>query len=114
MPIHAHYPHQAAHPPPPPPLPHPMGYTTSSYGPYPPPFHGPPGFPFYHPSSMPSVSLAPNVELENLTRSTQRQIEFHEMCANHLKQALEHYIAMQSRWKEEDQCADEEDEKKEQ
>jgi len=44
-------------------------------------------------------------ELEQLARVTQRQIEFHEMHAKHLRMALDHYIALQSQWREEDQRA---------
>jgi len=64
----------------------------------------------YHPPSSPMRNNAIGshpmaAELEHLTRSTQRQIELYETYANHLRQALEHYIALQQRWRDEDNHA---------
>ena len=58
---------------------------------------------YYYPQQQQQGQIEPSAELENLTRSTQRQIEYHEMCTRQLKLSLEQYIALQSKWKQEDE-----------
>lgn len=73
--------------------------------------------PYHSPASpMRSDSIGSNpmaAELEHLTRSTQRQIELYETYAKHLRQALEHYVALQQRWRNEDDRGVEEQEQDE-
>merc|ERR1712154_524980 len=72
-------------------------YYQSPYGQYP-----------YYPQYQVPMTRDPRDDLEQLTRSTQRQIEYHEMCANQLKKSLEQYISTQSKWKNEDENQNEE------
>lgn len=95
-----------------------QGYAYPSYDGYQPPYcypaAPPPPMPYGSPPYYPPVQSTRNgpnssnvmtAELEQLARVTQRQIEFHEMHAKHLRMALDHYIALQSQWREEDQRA---------
>jgi len=88
--------------------PHHYQYPSYSYQyPYHAYYGAPHSYPYAH-APAPAAMHDPSMDLQHLTRSTQRQIEYHEMCVNQLKLALEQYISLQSKWKNED----EEEEKK--
>merc|ERR1712228_862086 len=55
--------------------------------------------PYYPPPSP--IDQDPRADLEELTRITQRKIEYYEMRTKQLKQELEQFISIQSKWKNE-------------
>ena len=61
--------------------------------------------PYYQQHSYPLMSTDPRAELAELTRITQWKIEYYELLIKIEKQSLEHYIEIQSKWKNEEEAA---------